>query len=43
MAAAITNAMSLDGEVTMLDCSPMFIRKLQMDNKSDYLKDGQIL
>lgn len=42
MAAAITNAMSLDGEVTMLDCSPMFIRKLQMDNKSDYLKDGQI-
>lgn len=42
MAAAITNAMSLDGEVTMLDYSPMFIRKLQMDNKSDYLKDGQI-
>ena len=30
------------GEVTMLDYSPMFIRKLQMDNKSDYLKDGQI-
>lgn len=42
MAVAITNAMSLDGEVTMLDYSPMFIRKLQMDNKSDYLKDGQI-
>ena len=42
MSAAITNAMSLDGEVTMLDYSPMFIRKLQMDNKSDYLKDGQI-
>lgn len=39
MAAAITNAMSLDGEVTMLDYSPMFILQIQMDIKSDYLKD----
>lgn len=42
MAAAITNKMSLDGEIIMLDKSPMFIRRLQVSYKSDYLKDGQI-
>ena len=40
--AAITNEMALDGEIIMLDKSPMFINKLQWDNKSDYLKEGQI-
>lgn len=42
MASAITNKMSLDGEIIMLDHSPMFIKHLQADYKSDYLKDGQI-
>lgn len=42
MASAITNRMSLDGEIIMLDNSPMFIRRLQANYKSDYLKDGQI-
>lgn len=42
MATAIANRMSLDGEIIMLDNSPMFIKRLQANYKSDYLKDGQI-
>ena len=42
LAAAIANRMSLDGEVMMLDHSPMFLKQLRADYKSDYLKDGQI-
>lgn len=42
MAAAIANQMSLDGEIIMLDKSPMFIKRLQANYKSDYLKDGQV-
>ena len=42
LAAAIANRMSLDGEIIMLDHSPMFIKRLQANYKSDYLKDGQI-
>lgn len=42
MAADIANRMSLDGEIIMLDHSPMFIKRLQVNYKSDYLKDGQI-
>ncbi len=42
MAAAISNRMSLDGEIIMLDDSTMFIKKLQVNYKSDYLKDGQV-
>lgn len=42
MAAAVLNSLSLDGEVTMLDDSPMFIERLTANLKSDYLKDGQI-
>ena len=42
MAAVIANRMSLDGEIIMLDHSPMFIKRLQANYKSDYLKDGQI-
>lgn len=42
MAMAIAQKLSLAGEVILLDKSPMFIRRLQIDNKSDYLKDGQI-
>lgn len=43
MAMAIAQKLSLAGEVILLDKSPMFIRRLQIDNKSDYLKDGQVL
>lgn len=42
IAAAITNKISLDGEIIMLDKSPMFIKRLQVNYKSDYLKNGQI-
>lgn len=42
LAAAIANHTSLDGEIIMLDHSPMFIKRLQANYKSDYLKDGQI-
>lgn len=42
MAAAIANSISLDGEIIMLDYSPMFIKRLQANYKSDYLKDGQV-
>jgi hypothetical protein len=42
MAAAIANRMSLDGEIIMLDHSPMYIKRLQANYRSDYLKDGQI-
>lgn len=42
LAADITNKMAVDGEIIMLDHSPMFIRRLQADYKSDYLKNGQI-
>lgn len=42
MAAAVANQMSLDGEIIMLDHSPMFIRRLQADYQSDYLKAGQV-
>ena len=42
MAAAIANKLSLDGEVIMLDHSPMFIQRLQANYKSDYLKEGQV-
>lgn len=42
MAAAVLNSLSLDGEVTMLDDSQMFMERLTANLKSDYLKDGQI-
>lgn len=42
MATATANRLSLDGEIILLDHSPMFIKRLQANYKSDYLKDGQI-
>lgn len=38
----IANRMSLDGEIIMIDKSPMFIKELRADYQSDYLKEGQI-
>ena len=40
--AAIANRISLDGEIIMLDHSPMTITRLQTDYQSDYLKEGQL-
>lgn len=41
-AACISGSLSLDGEIIMLDGSPMRISRLQTDYKSDYLEDGQV-
>lgn len=43
MVAAIASQLSLAGEISMLDHSPMSIKQLQVNYKSDHLKDGQIL
>lgn len=42
MVADIANQMSLDGEIIMLDHSPMYVKRLRADYRSDYLKEGQI-
>lgn len=39
---SLANTLSLDGEVIMLDYSPMTIKKLQVDHQADYFKDGQL-
>lgn len=41
--AAIANQLSLAGEISMLDQSPVSIKQLQVNYRSDHLKDGQIL
>jgi len=38
----IANNLCLDGEVIMLDYSPMTIKRLLVNNKADFLKDGQL-
>ena len=43
MAAGIANQMALDGEITLLDGSPMFLKGLVENCRADYLKEGQIL
>lgn len=40
---ALANSLSVDGEVVMLDKSPMRIKRLQVNNKADYLKEGQLI
>lgn len=42
MAADIAKTLSLEGEITLLDHSPMLIHRLQLNNQSDYLKAGQL-
>lgn len=39
---ALAQQLSLDGEVILLDKSPMFIERLQVNYKADYLKNGQL-
>lgn len=38
----VVNELALDGEVIMLDTSPMFLRNLQADNTLDALSTGQL-
>lgn len=39
---AIAQKLSMEGEVIMLDNSPMTIQRLQQDNRADYLSEGQL-
>lgn len=41
-AAGIAGRLSVDGEINMLDDSPMRIKRLQVNYRSDYLKEGQV-
>lgn len=43
LVGGIAGRMSLDGEVILLDGSPMFIKGLTANYKADYLKEGQVL
>lgn len=40
---SLANFLSLDSEVIMLDGSPMQVSRLQVNNRADYLKDGQLI
>ena len=42
MAAALEQRLHLDGEIPMVDMSPMKIRKTVMSNRADYLREGQL-
>ena len=42
IATIIAQRISLDGEIIMLDYSPMFVKHLQVNYKADYLKEGQL-
>lgn len=39
----VANKLSIDGEVEMLDRSPMRITRLQVNHKADYLRQGQLM
>nr|WP_330371620.1 hypothetical protein [Marvinbryantia formatexigens] len=43
MIASINQIMQINEEIIMPDQSPMMIRELRMDNKADYLREGQLL
>lgn len=42
MLASVNQAMALDEEIIMLDQSPMIISGLELNNKADYLREGQL-
>nr|DAE09834.1 MAG TPA: hypothetical protein [Siphoviridae sp. ctdjo3] len=42
MTMGLANKLSLDGEVILLDKSPMFIEELSADYKADYFTEGQL-
>lgn len=39
---ALVDRMALDGEITMLDTSPMFLRSIKADSSADSLTTGQL-
>ena len=39
---SIVNQLAQEGEIILLDQSPMTIKQLKTDNQADYLKEGQI-
>jgi len=39
---ALAQNLSLNGEVIMMDGSPMTVQRLQQNNKADYLSEGQL-
>lgn len=39
---SLANQLSLDGEIIMLDNSPMTVKRLQVNNQADYLEQGQL-
>lgn len=43
MIAAVHQRLAMDTEVIMLDDSPMTIQELAMNNKADYLREGQLV
>lgn len=43
MIAAIHQRLEIEGEIIMLDQSPMTVKDLRMNNKADYLREGQLL
>lgn len=40
--AVINQKIAIDEEIIMLDDSPMIIQELELNNKSDYLREGQL-
>lgn len=40
--ASINQKVAIDEEIIMLDDSPMIIQSLELNNKSDYLREGQL-
>lgn len=40
--SAINQKMAMDEEIIMLDQSPMFISSQSLNNKADYLREGQL-
>ncbi len=43
MIAAINQRMAVEGEIIMLDQSPMEMKELQVNNTADYLREGQLM
>ena len=42
MIAALEQCLGRKWRITMLDQSPMTVKNVKMDNKADYLREGQI-
>ena len=39
---ALANRIALDGEIIMLDGSPMFVNAIEGNNSADYMAEGQM-